>query len=195
VTIEELCRVSHVTTRYFYEEFSSRDDLLLALYDDLMTEMIPAMRAQDVTPEGDRSAVARDRVAAFVHLLLDDPRVARVVYLETIGVSDALERRRREWHRAFADLIATKSRLFHPDAPTERLRLRGLGAIGIIDELIVDHLLSDAPDAEALIEAVHEMLEALGVDLVLAERPDGYVGTEPPTVSPRPTRATRSRRT
>jgi AcrR family transcriptional regulator len=196
VTIEELCRVSHVTTRYFYEEFSSRDDLLLALYDDLMTKMIPAMRAQEVTADGDRSRVARERVAAFVHLLLDDPRVARIVYLETIGVSDALECRRREWHHAFADLIAHKARLFDADAPEELLRLRGLGAIGIIDEVIVDHLINDArPDLDTLVDGVHDMLEALGVDLVLAERPEGYIGSEPPTVSPRPTRKTRTRRT
>jgi AcrR family transcriptional regulator len=184
-----------VTTRYFYEEFSSRDDLLLALYDDLMTRMIPEMRAQEVPADGDRSHVARERVAVFLHLLLDDPRVARIVYLETIGVSDALERRRREWHRAFADLIAAKSRLFDPDTPPERLRLRGLGAIGIIDELIVDHLMKDSrPAIDMLVDGVHELLEALGVDLVLAERPEGYTASEPPTVSPRPTRRARRRR-
>jgi AcrR family transcriptional regulator len=186
--IEEICRVSHVTTRYFYEEFASRDDLLLALYDDLMARMIPATR--EVEAPG---ATARDRLGALIHRLLDDPRVARVVYLETIGVSDALERRRREWHRGFADMLAAKARLFEPDAPYERLRLRGLGAIGIIDEVIVDHLLSDRTgDVEALIDAVHEMLEALGVDFLFAERPDGYEGgPAAPALTPRATRRPR----
>src|SRR5262245_19823709 len=129
----------------------------------MMASMIPATRALDVDDEGDAASVARNRVAAVIHLLLDDPRVARIVYLETIGVSDALERRRREWHRGFADLFATKAQLFDPDAPYELLRLRGLGAIGIIDEVIVDHLLREQPlDREFLIDAVHDMLDALG---------------------------------
>jgi AcrR family transcriptional regulator len=193
VTIEEICRVSHVTTRYFYEEFASRDDLLLALYDDLMASMIPATRAAPVEIGGDHARLGRERVAAVLHLLLDDPRVARIVYLETIGVSDALEDRRREWHRGFADLIAAKARLFDPEASPERLRLRGLGAIGIIDEVIVDHLMSaERPDIETLVDGVHEMLEALGVDLLFTERPQGYAGSpDAPPVSPRPTRRSR----
>jgi AcrR family transcriptional regulator len=192
VTIEEICRVSHVTTRYFYEEFASRADLLLALYDDLMARMIPATRALDDDSEEDPKAAARNRVAAVIHLLLDDPRVARIVYLETIGVSDALERRRREWHRGFADLFAAKAHLFDPDTPYEQLRLRGLGAIGIIDEVIVDHLLREQPlDREFLIDAVHEMLDALGVEFLLSERPEGYEAPDAPPISPRSTQRRR----
>jgi hypothetical protein len=117
-----------------------------------------------------------------VHLLHDDPRVARVVYLESIGVSDALEQRRREWHRGFADLFAEKARHFEPDTPVEVLRLRALAAIGILDEVMVDHhLRDDPPDLDLVIDTIADIYAALGVDALLSERPDGY---EPPPAFP-----------
>jgi AcrR family transcriptional regulator len=190
VTIEEICRVSHVTTRYFYEEFASRDDLLLALYDDLMGSLIPATRATGSDETDDPHGLARERLATVIHLLNDDPRVARIVYLETIGVSDALELRRREWHRGFAELFALKAQAFEPDVPFEALRIRGLAAIGIIDEVVVDHMLRpDPPDIDLVIDTIQGIFEAIGVDLLLSERPEGYEPTpDRPRVSPRPTR-------
>jgi AcrR family transcriptional regulator len=189
VTIEEICRVSHVTTRYFYEEFASRDDLLLALYDELMGGLIPATRATGDEHAVDRHELARERVATMIHLLVDDPRVARIVYLETIGVSDALEMRRREWHRGFAALFAEKAQGFEPDVPLEALRLRGLAAIGILDEIVVDQLLRPDPlPLDVVVDAVHQILESIGVDVLLTERPDGYEPTaDRPAVSPRAT--------
>lgn len=193
VTIEEICRVSHVTTRYFYEEFSSRDELLLALYDDLMGKLLPLTRVDEASLPEDPAEQARARISAVVHALVDDPRVARILYIEVVGVSPELEQRRRDWHRGFAWLMAEKSQIFEPDTPRAELELRGLAAVGIIDEVIVDHFLRAEPlDIEFVIDCLHRMFVALGADILFVERPEGdapAATTMPPNPVPPSERA------
>jgi AcrR family transcriptional regulator len=178
-----ICRVSHVTTRYFYEEFSSRDDLLLALYEHLMGQLLPLTRTVEGTALGSPSEQSRARLSAVVHATIDDPRVARIIYLEVVGVSSDLEQRRRDWHRGFAWLMAEKAQIFEPDTPREELELRGLAAVGMMDEIIVDHLLREHPlEPEFLIDCLHRMFVALGADIIFVERPEG----EPPVVTTMP---------
>src|SRR5262245_18756395 len=67
VSITELCRVSHVTTRYFYEEFGSRDELLISLYDELLTDVVATLRATEADPPGEFGAHSRHRLDVMLH--------------------------------------------------------------------------------------------------------------------------------
>jgi AcrR family transcriptional regulator len=102
-SVEEICRNAFVSTRNFYEEFDNRDAVLQELGDRLVTDAYRAMIAVETRPGADRLRTeATARVDALVHSLLDDPRKARIAFIETLGVSPQQEARRRVAHQLFA---------------------------------------------------------------------------------------------
>lgn len=162
-SIEELCSTSFVTTRYFYEEFGSREGLLLALYERVTEQVAGAVLAVDVPPGDDHIAVAtRARVSAFVHAVVDDERIARVLLLERGGGSAALEEQRRAVHSFFARFVAEKS-FNYLDAGEIVARdydLLGLLFVGAVNEAVCDWVVSppgERRDIEHVIDTVTEM--------------------------------------
>lgn len=107
VTVRSVCRHAKLTDRYFYESFADRDELLVAVFDEVATEARDALVA--ATEEGDPSLphVARRAVERFLDVLLDDPRKGRVLLLESLTDS-TLSRRGIELLPLFAGLVRTQ---------------------------------------------------------------------------------------
>ena len=149
VTIDRACRQARLTARNFYEEFGGREALLRAVYDRTIGQALDAVLTALAETDTDTGTEVRDRaeagIGAFVHAMLDDPRAARVVCLEVVGVSEDLERHRRQVLRAFADLVADEAhrlgtgRVPQGQDPTPA----ALALVGGVNELIVDWLHSD----------------------------------------------------
>jgi AcrR family transcriptional regulator len=111
VTVRSVCRHARLTDRYFYENFADRDDLLLAVFDQVAAEARDALVAATVEArdgsDGDAELserVARRAVERFLAVLVDDPRKGRVLLLEPL--TDAtLSRRAVEVLPLFAGLV------------------------------------------------------------------------------------------
>jgi AcrR family transcriptional regulator len=90
--IEEICRHAYVSTRNFYEEFPNRHAVLTALAVQIGEDIARAFLDVEVEP-GPDAAVRHVKagMAAIVHAMVDDPRVARVAFVETMG-DDTLRR-------------------------------------------------------------------------------------------------------
>ena len=93
-SIKQICQGAALSERYFYEAFTNREMCLQMLYDDLST----GMRAATATAVDAAGAELPDRIgaglAAFIGYLTIDPRRARVVLIEVVGVSAEMEHRR-----------------------------------------------------------------------------------------------------
>jgi AcrR family transcriptional regulator len=146
VPIKQVCAHAHLTGRHLYEEFGSSEALLRAIYDRTVRRAFDVVVA-DVAAAGEEVRPrAEAAISAFVHALLDDPRAARIVCIEVVGVSDELERHRRWVLRTFADLLADEARRL---GLTGRVPLRpdprptALSLVGGVYEVIVDWLQSD----------------------------------------------------
>jgi AcrR family transcriptional regulator len=104
VTVDLICSEAGLGKRYFYESFSDRDALLVALADDLYGDIRAAMEASLAGARHDR-----DRAEAVVRTLLEvlgrDTRRARL-YAESAG-HPALGRRRAEAVDAFTLFVCT----------------------------------------------------------------------------------------
>jgi AcrR family transcriptional regulator len=104
-SVRGLSAAASLNSRYFYESFSSREDLLYAVYQrivgDIFTKAAEAVATQ-TTIEGQARAGLR---AAWTEVT-GDRRKARVVAIEVVGVSERLERVRRENRHALAQLTA-----------------------------------------------------------------------------------------
>lgn len=142
-TIEQLCSMAGVATRSFYEEFSGRDELLLAIYEKIMTGAVESVVPQVVAASGSPEDRIRLALTGYVEHLTSDPRLARIVHHE-IRVAGSLERHRHAMLVRFADLISREARL--PRGP--RARALGLALAGAVSEVLVDWVQYPEPRPE-----------------------------------------------
>lgn len=111
-TVRDVCAEARLTERYFYESFDDRGALLVAVFDHVAEEAARAVLNAVREAPRDASVRARAAIGAFVDLVAEDPRKARVLFLEAAG-NEALERRRREATGAFARLVRDQAAEFY----------------------------------------------------------------------------------
>ena len=75
-SIERLCARAGVTTRHFYEEFKSREDVLSALCEEMDRATFSAVQSAVEREPDDAEARTRAVVATFITQMLADPRRA-----------------------------------------------------------------------------------------------------------------------
>jgi AcrR family transcriptional regulator len=108
--IEQLCASAGVSTRNFYEAFSSREELLLVLHDDLNARALQAVVEAIAPLDPDDLAVrARAGVSAYLGVVTTDRRWARIAVIETIGVSPKAEEHRRMAIDRFAGVLRAEA--------------------------------------------------------------------------------------
>ena len=117
-------------------------------------------------PHRDDADPIRPLVSAFVHAAVDDPRVARVAFIEAAGISWTVEDHRRRTRNAFFEgvqAIGTDIRQAQLRASDEQVRDRSgpaprrnaVAIVGAIVEMTLDWLLNDDPDPiEKLIDDI-----------------------------------------
>ncbi|WP_433665048.1 TetR/AcrR family transcriptional regulator [Nocardia sp. CA-128927] len=79
VTMRAVCRRANLTDRYFYESFTSRDELLDVLYRQVAEEFLQPMTAFAATDEPTRD---RELARILVDKVLADPRKSRLFLVE-----------------------------------------------------------------------------------------------------------------
>jgi AcrR family transcriptional regulator len=155
-TIEKLCTSAGVATRSFYEEFASREALLLAVFEDVLAGVVT-----EVTPQVVALGAVEDQVRAglggYVNYLTADPRRARVVHHE-VRVAGVLENQRHAMTVRFAELIARTARL--PSSPEGRLL--GVALAGAVSESLVDWVEhpEPRPDPSLLVDVLVQLFLA-----------------------------------
>ena len=169
-SVRAVCARAKLTPRYFYESFESRDELLLALFDELAAEAAGRVLAAVTAAPEEAEAKSRAAVATFVDLLVEDPRKARILFAEAMG-HEALVRRRLDVLKMFAGLIADQARGFYRPPPgSERLvETTALLLAGGLAELLIAWLDGDlestrdelVDDCAALLAATGEAAVAL----------------------------------
>ncbi len=104
-SVRAVSAAAALNSRYFYESFSSREDLLYAIYQRIVTDIFT--RAAEATArETTLEEQARAGLRAAWTAVTEDRRKARIVALEVVGVSERLERLRQETRQALAQLTA-----------------------------------------------------------------------------------------
>jgi AcrR family transcriptional regulator len=154
-SVEEVCRHAYVTTRNFYAEFANREALLVAVGERIAGDVyLAAADVGDEFPEGPDQfrRLTRAYVANLVRAVTSDPRVARIAFVEFVGVSSDHEATRRQSRRAYAVALADGlAPVLRGWGLAERLRQPFiLAMVGGIDELIADWVLH--PDARTTVD-------------------------------------------
>ena len=88
VTVKDICNEAKLTERYFYESFKKSEDLFqtifLKMIEELQQNLMQAVIKAAPAPEQMVDAGLR----ALLSTLKDDPRLARIVYVDAILVQE-----------------------------------------------------------------------------------------------------------
>ncbi|HMT06006.1 MAG: TetR/AcrR family transcriptional regulator [Solirubrobacterales bacterium] len=142
-SVKSICTEAGLTERYFYEAFNDREDLLAEIYEQLVKDCAKATVEALDGAEQSIEASMRAGLTAFAKKLTEDPRRARIQEIESVGVSEAIERRRRASIHSFADLIADRVRQLGGSELRQGLNLDviAIGLVGFVNEQLIDHVL------------------------------------------------------
>lgn len=150
-TIERLCATARISNRAFYECFSSREDLMRAVYERCIEETLASVsEAIDTAPSTlDDRIVAG--IAEYIRFVTKDVRRARLMHLEVRRAGNVLSGARQQAVASFTKVIESSAR--GTRVPALDLHLLALGLIGAITELLIEWVMSEpSPPTEQLID-------------------------------------------
>lgn len=121
-----------VSPRFFYESFDNLDALAVAVYDEIVDDVTGRVIDAVATAGPDRDEQARAAMGTLVDAAHEDPRRARVVFVEALG-SEPLARRRRQMVHDLAGVIGALGEA--SDAPLGRMT-SAVVAGGLVELLV-----------------------------------------------------------
>ncbi|MBR8741070.1 TetR/AcrR family transcriptional regulator [Nocardiopsis sp. MG754419] len=144
-TVGRICREAELTNRYFYEHFADREAALRAVYDMLVDDAMDRISRAMSAPAGSLEARVMTAVDAYLGFSLDDPRRPRIISVESVGVSPALEERRRSVRHAIAGVFTSEyERCAREGTVVDRpFGKQALALVGAAHELVIDWVLGD----------------------------------------------------
>ncbi|HEY2216507.1 MAG TPA: TetR/AcrR family transcriptional regulator [Solirubrobacteraceae bacterium] len=136
-SVRGVYQLAGVSPRFFYESFASLDALAVAVYDEIVSEATADVIAAVSRAGADRHAQAEAAIRTVVDGLREDPRRARVVFVEALG-SEALARRRRQTLRELSSVIEALGEASYDVLPPDPLtKVTSALLAGGIFELLV----------------------------------------------------------
>jgi AcrR family transcriptional regulator len=143
--VQQICLEAGLTARYFYESFEDKEDLLNALVDTIFEDALAA--TAPVFEDLDRPIedVAREALGEFLESLMGDPRRARVMLLESVGVSAKTEERRRAQFANLRNLLREVGvSMLGDEAPSfEDADMTARALVGVTVELLISFVLGE----------------------------------------------------
>lgn len=138
-TVQDVCRAAALSPRYFYELFSSREDLFLAVTGRIAEQVEQTVRSALSAPAADPRARAHAVLTALAGYFTSDARTVRVALVESLA-TEQLRVHRRELLESFHSLAARLMRALREDpSRAARRRLEQSAAVltgGVVELLI-----------------------------------------------------------
>jgi AcrR family transcriptional regulator len=173
--VRDVCAEAGLTERYFYESFADKEALLRTVAEDIVADFVTSAAPSVALVASDFDAAADGAARAVISSLTDDPRRARILFVEIVGVSPAIEERRRLVIGSLVDVIrgATES-VFGPwvrDSVEVELLARAM--IGAAQEVLIAYVRGELPiDQEGLVTNLRRqfLLARTAIEAVARER-------------------------
>ncbi|CAL9629044.1 TetR/AcrR family transcriptional regulator [Streptomyces sp. enrichment culture] len=165
-TVAALSEAAGLSTRQFYEEFRTLEDVLAELHLQVNgwaeEAVLAAAAASEGRPIAERAAAIFRAYAANV---TGDPRRIRITFVEIIGVSPRLEEQRLARRARWVDLICAEAQaaVARGEAAPRDHRLAAAAFIGSVNGLLHDWSAGwvDATLDEVVDELVRQLLGIL----------------------------------
>ncbi len=106
MTVRAVCKAARLNPRYFYESFADRGELLVGLYDDVAVALGGVVAERLSAAPDDLAAAARIGIDTVFRFAAEDPRRAKVLYVEA-RTDEVLARRRLDTVDGFIAALST----------------------------------------------------------------------------------------
>jgi AcrR family transcriptional regulator len=130
-TVRAVCAEAGLTDRYFYESFGTTEALLQAVYSEIGERLHAAIDDAIAKAPSSLEAQLDAALSAFLDTVRD-PRAARILFAEVLGVSSAITALYLKTTSEFAEQLLDAVKLHVPEFekhPEDR-RVLGLALIG-----------------------------------------------------------------
>ncbi|MGH3312616.1 MAG: TetR/AcrR family transcriptional regulator [Streptomyces sp.] len=140
-TVAALCEAAGLSTRQFYEEFRTLEDVLAALHLQVNHWAESAVVEALAGTEGRPFAERYDSVfRAYAASLASDPRRIRIAFTEIVGVSPRMDEQRLVRRARWVELIRTEAAaaVHRGEAADRDYRISAAAFIGSVNGLLHD---------------------------------------------------------
>lgn len=183
-SIDALCREAGLTKRYFYEAFSSSEDLLIAAYRKATGEFMQSILAAAAPHRDDARALVRAGVEQVFGFVRAHPDEARLIMIEATAVRSQLGRIYGRSYADFVELLVVFTKPFlEGEGPGDAvLAVMGRGATGAIIHLCQGWLATDFKQPqEELVNGTERLLGGIGRELGVRGWGDSPSVARPPS--------------
>lgn len=158
-TVKQICSAAGLTDRYFYEEFGNSEKLLLAVYERGHVKLLEAV-VSAIEPHVDDPIAA---IKAGLRALFEttrEPKLARVCWIEVLGISPEVDAAYIDGNRQFVDLLITYTRNHFPqiEIDEDEERVLGIAAVGAANQTVMYWLLGGYKEDIETVVAVNQRL-------------------------------------
>lgn len=154
VTVRGVCNAAGLIPRYFYEQFSNREELLFAVADDVRDELLDALVAAGVGDPGTLTDKLRSALTAFLDIIAADPHVHRIATGDVSGVPGLARHRKQILDMITEQVIRYTPDVLGADTPdATQLRRGALFMVGGVNQ-IIESWLDDPRETTAEVAAV-----------------------------------------
>lgn len=148
-TVRAVCQAAQLNDRYFYAEFFGLEGLLLQVYRHWVDQLVATMK-----PSMEGAGPVEERIDAGLHAyfrFMRDPLVARILLLEVLGVSPAVDEAYAAGLAQFGKLMATSGAGPWTEAGLDKAdqRITSTVLVGGITSAATYWLLTNYTDPEA----------------------------------------------
>lgn len=141
---QALCEVAGVPEEVLWEEYGSREGVLIALHNEVTTNGLRAAESallsegMDDCPLAQRFRILFD---AYVTAVTRDLREARVTFVEVLGVSTAVDEHCKRWRDLWADFLTGEAEraAVRGEAEERDHRVVVMVMVGTVHELMAHH--------------------------------------------------------
>lgn len=134
VSVRSVCRAAALNSRYFYENFADINELLSAVYDEIVTELGAVLAAATRDVSDDSHARWRAGIRAVLDFTAADPRRGKVLFAGA-GANSVFTARRAAAKRQLRRMIITDRRRSGEDYDSVTREIEAAIYVGALSEM------------------------------------------------------------
>lgn len=176
-TVKDVCTEARLTERYFYESFANREELFAAVYQRCVQVLRERLAGALSRPQAVQT-LTRLALGMLYTELRDDPRIARVLFLDVLSAHGDMDKHSLAALQGFTDLLQGYLEQVYPDIDRAALNptLISTGLVGAVVLLVTRWVIT------GFRESIDEMVRNTGV---LFEALASHVADRGPDSPPR----------
>jgi AcrR family transcriptional regulator len=158
-SVDKVVQRARTSKSAFYACFANKEQAFAALLDREGERLLHTVE-QAIVDEPDDRRKARRGIATFVAGCAESRATARILLVESVGISPAIEETRRRLHARFAEMILAQARAARPNAkPKEELDLEVIAyaLVGAVNEAVLRLLETQRHDPAPVVDALDHL--------------------------------------